>query len=44
MKIKDLFSDRIFLRKVLGIALPVAFNSLLNMLVNFADTVMIGCH
>ena len=42
MKIKDLFSDRIFLRKVLGIALPVAFNSLLNMLVNFADTVMIG--
>lgn len=37
-----MFEDRDYIRKVLSIALPVSFQMLLKMIVNFVDTVMIG--
>ena len=38
----ELFKDRIFFKRMIGIALPVAFQNLLNMVVNMVDTLMIG--
>ena len=40
--IKTLFSDRIFLRKTVIIAVPVAAQALLNTVTNMIDTMMIG--
>lgn len=40
--IKDTFEDKQFLKKTAAIALPVAFQSLLNTVVNMIDTMMIG--
>ena len=37
-----MFEDREYIRRVLYIALPVSFQTLLKMIVNFVDTVMIG--
>ncbi|NBH36056.1 MATE family efflux transporter [Clostridiaceae bacterium] len=39
---KDMIRDRIFLRKALLIALPVALQGMLNTIVNLVDTLMIG--
>lgn len=39
---KDMFLDREYIKKVFAISLPVSFQMLLNMVVNFADTIMIG--
>ena len=38
----QMFEDREYIRRVLYIALPVSLQMLLKMIVNFADTVMIG--
>lgn len=38
----ELFKDGIFFKRMIGIALPVAFQNLLNMVVNMVDTLMIG--
>lgn len=40
--IKNTFEDKSFLKKTAAIALPVAFQSLLNTVVNMVDTMMIG--
>lgn len=40
--VRDTFSDKQFLKKTAAIALPVAFQSLLNTVVNMIDTMMIG--
>lgn len=40
--IKNTFEDKLFLKKTAAIALPVAFQSLLNTVVNMVDTMMIG--
>lgn len=40
--VRDTFSDKQFLTKTAAIALPVAFQSLLNTVVNMVDTMMIG--
>ncbi len=40
--VKEMFADKVFLRRTFAIALPVAFQSMLNMIVNLADTLMIG--
>ena len=37
-----MFEDREYIKRVLYIALPVSFQTLLKMIVNFVDTVMIG--
>ena len=39
---KDMLRDRIFLRKAVMIALPVALQGMLNTIVNLVDTMMIG--
>ncbi|MDD3253699.1 MAG: MATE family efflux transporter [Lachnospiraceae bacterium] len=39
---KDMLRDRIFLRKAITIALPVALQGMLNTIVNLVDTMMIG--
>lgn len=39
---KDMLRDRIFLRKAVLIALPVALQGMLNTIVNLVDTMMIG--
>ena len=39
---KNMLEDRIFLSKTASIAFPVAFQSMLNMVINLADTLMIG--
>ena len=41
-KIRSPFCDRVFLRKAVVIALPVALQGFLNTVVNLVDTVMIG--
>ncbi len=41
-KIKSIFSDPIFLRKTVMIAVPVAAQALLNTVTNMVDTMMIG--
>lgn len=40
--ITDTFTDRVFMRKTMYIALPVAMQQLLNTVVNMIDTLMIG--
>ena len=40
--VRDTFSDRIFLGKVVTIALPVSLQNLLNTVTNMIDTIMIG--
>ncbi len=40
--VKEMFSDTVFLRKALLIALPVAMQGMLNTIVNLVDTLMIG--
>lgn len=40
--VRDTFADKQFLTKTAAIALPVAFQSLLNTVVNMVDTMMIG--
>lgn len=40
--IKNTFADKQFIRKTAAIALPVAFQNLLNTVVNMIDTMMIG--
>lgn len=40
--VRDTFADKRFLTKTAAIALPVAFQSLLNTVVNMVDTMMIG--
>ena len=35
----ELFKDRIFFKRMIGIALPVAFQNLLNMVVNMVDKI-----
>lgn len=39
---KEMFCDRIFLRKAVRIAFPVAMQGMLNTIVNLVDTMMIG--
>lgn len=39
---KDMFRDRIFLKKTIMIALPVAMQGMLNTVVNLVDNLMIG--
>ena len=39
---KEMMRDRIFLRKAVLIALPVALQGMLNTVVNLVDTMMIG--
>lgn len=41
-KIKSIFSDPVFLRKTVMIAVPVAVQALLNTVTNMVDTMMIG--
>lgn len=40
--LKDMFKDKVYISKVFSIAFPIAVSILLNMIINFADTVMIG--
>ncbi len=40
--IKNMFYDKEYLKNLFALALPVALQSMLNMIVNFADTMMIG--
>ena len=40
--VKHTFSDRIFLRKALMIAIPIALQNMLNTITNLVDTMMIG--
>ena len=39
---RDMLQDRIFLKKAVMIALPVALQGMLNTIVNLVDTMMIG--
>lgn len=39
---REMFSDRIYIHKLFSLALPSALQMMLNMLVNFLDTAMIG--
>ena len=39
---KEMLRDRIFLKKAVMIALPVALQGMLNTIVNLVDTMMIG--
>ena len=39
---KNMFADTVYIKKVFSISLPVSLQMLLNMIVNFADTLMIG--
>ena len=41
-KLSFIWEDKAFLKKTVGIALPIALQSLLNTVVNFVDTLMIG--
>lgn len=41
-KLNFIWEDKAFLKKTAGIALPIALQSLLNTVVNFVDTLMIG--
>jgi len=40
--IKELKKDKVFLNKIIMIGIPIAFQNLLNTLLNFVDTMMIG--
>jgi len=40
--VRDTFADRLFLNKMIMIALPVALQNLLNTVTNMVDTIMIG--
>lgn len=40
--IKTIISDKVFIKKSIAIAIPVAFQNLLSSLLNLADTLMIG--
>ncbi|WP_300384158.1 MATE family efflux transporter [Clostridium sp.] len=40
--IKEVFEDKSFLRKIVSIAIPIAFQNLLNTTLNLIDTMMIG--
>ena len=40
--IKEVFEDKSFLRKIISIAIPIAFQNLLNTTLNLIDTMMIG--
>lgn len=40
--IREVFEDKSFLRKIISIAIPIAFQNLLNTTLNLIDTMMIG--
>ena len=40
--IRDIFEDKSFLKKIISIAIPIAFQNLLNTILNLVDTMMIG--
>lgn len=40
--IKELKKDKVFINKIIMIGIPIAFQNLLNTLLNFVDTMMIG--
>jgi putative MATE family efflux protein len=40
--IREVFEDKSFLRKIISIAIPIAFQNLLNTTLNLVDTMMIG--
>lgn len=42
LQTKEMFSDKFFLSRTAAIAFPVAFQSMLNLITNLADTLMIG--
>ena len=42
LTVKKTFSDVVFLKKVLQVALPIAMQGLLNSIVNLVDNLMIG--
>ena len=42
LQTREMFADTFFLSKTAAIAFPVAFQAMLNMITNLADTLMIG--